>query len=279
MEDLVNLEVLRNEPVRVHETTRKQAEGAGAIAFFGEKYGDIVRVVEAGHHSVELCGGTHVSSLGTIGPLQVVSEASIGSNTRRIEAVTGEASLARFRCFERTVEEASQRLRTQPSELDLGARPAARGPARARGGAAGASRRPVAQRGGRAGGAAAQTAVRWPAGWSAAATASRRASCGTWPIAVRDHPGVEAVGLAGVTGPERVALVVATRKAPGSMPERPRSWPPALSAAAAAEHRSSRRRAAATSRASSEALVKLGEALRSPVHCRGAQSVDDQAAP
>ena len=67
VEDLVNSEVLRNEPVRVHETTRKQAEAAGAMAFFGEKYGEIVRVVEAGHHSVELCGGTHVSSLGTIG--------------------------------------------------------------------------------------------------------------------------------------------------------------------------------------------------------------------
>ena len=52
----MNSEVLRNEPVRVHETTRKQAEAAGAMAFFGEKYGEIVRVVEAGHHSVELCG-------------------------------------------------------------------------------------------------------------------------------------------------------------------------------------------------------------------------------
>ena len=76
-----------------------------------------MRVVEAGHDSVELCGGTHVGALGTIGPLQVVSEASIGSNTRRIEAVTGKASLARLRFFEHTVEEARKRLRTQPAEL------------------------------------------------------------------------------------------------------------------------------------------------------------------
>ncbi len=117
VEDLVNAEVIRNEPVRTYETSRKQAEGAGAIAFFGEKYGEVVRVVEAGHDSVELCGGTHVSALGTIGPLQVVSEASIGSNTRRIEAVTGAASLARLHFFERTVEQTAQRLRSQPSDL------------------------------------------------------------------------------------------------------------------------------------------------------------------
>ena len=126
VEDLVNAEVLRNEPVRTYETTRKEAESAGAIAFFGDKYGEVVRVVEAGHDSVELCGGTHVSALGTIGPLQVVSEASIGSNTRRIEAVTGKASLGRLRFFERAVEEAAERLRAQPAELAFGGRPAAR---------------------------------------------------------------------------------------------------------------------------------------------------------
>ncbi len=217
-EDLVNSEILRNEPVRVHETTRQEAEGAGAMAFFGEKYGDIVRVVEAGDHSVELCGGTHVNALGTIGPLQVVSEASIGSNTRRIEAVTGEASLARLRLFERTVEEAAQRLRTQPMDLPsaldrlLASQRALEEQLRtlrseqlrneadvlaAEAGGAGAT-----------GGSATGRVVGRRDGLEAGELRDLA-------IAVRDHPGVEAVGLAGVTGPERVALVVAARKGSG----------------------------------------------------------------
>ncbi|MGO9963796.1 MAG: alanine--tRNA ligase [Acidimicrobiales bacterium] len=216
VEDLVNREVLRNEPVRVHETTRKQAEAAGAMAFFGEKYGDIVRVVEAGHHSLELCGGTHVSSLGTIGPLQVVSEASIGSNTRRIEAVTGEASLARFRSFQRSVEEASQRLRTQPAELTTAVDRLL------------ASQRTLEEqlRTLRAdelrkdADALAAAAVAAAPGPMAGRVVGRRDGLEAnelrdLAIAVRDHAGVEAVGLAGVTGPERVALVVATRKGSG----------------------------------------------------------------
>ena len=92
IEQLVNAETLRNERARVFETTKVEAEAMGAIAFFGDKYGDMVRVLEAGP-SIELCGGTHVSATGDIGLLKVVSEASIGSNLRRIEAITGKSSV------------------------------------------------------------------------------------------------------------------------------------------------------------------------------------------
>jgi len=89
IEDLANHEILDNAPVRHYETTKDFAEQLGAIAFFGDKYGDIVRVLEAGPRSTELCGGTHVRATGDIGPVKIISEGSIGSNMRRIEAVTG----------------------------------------------------------------------------------------------------------------------------------------------------------------------------------------------
>ncbi len=93
IETLANGETLRNTPTRIFETTKDEAEALGAIAFFGDKYGDIVRVLEAGP-SIELCGGTHVRATGDIGTIKVVSESSIGSNLRRVEAVTGAASVA-----------------------------------------------------------------------------------------------------------------------------------------------------------------------------------------
>ena len=96
IEALANAEIISDAPVRHYETTKEHAGALGAIAFFGDKYGDLVRVLEAGEHSIELCGGTHVHALGFIGPIKIVSEGSIGANLRRIEAVTGEGALARI---------------------------------------------------------------------------------------------------------------------------------------------------------------------------------------
>jgi alanyl-tRNA synthetase len=114
IEQLANREVLRNERVRAYETTMAEAQAMGAIAFFGDKYGDVVRVLEAGTNSLELCGGTHVRALGDIGTIKIVSEGSIGSNLRRIEAVTGESSVALLQRDERTLAEASRMLGTTP---------------------------------------------------------------------------------------------------------------------------------------------------------------------
>jgi alanyl-tRNA synthetase len=114
---LANAEVISDAPVRHYETTKEHALGIGAIAFFGEKYGDLVRVLEAGEHSVELCGGTHVHALGFIGPIKIVSEGSIGSNLRRIEAVTGEAAFELVRREEELLARAAAMLQVRPDEL------------------------------------------------------------------------------------------------------------------------------------------------------------------
>ncbi len=111
---------------------RREAEALGALAFFEDKYGERVRVVRAGVHSTELCGGTHVDALGMMGPITIVSEGSIGSNTRRIEAVTGTSSLALLGESRRTVEEAARLLRVEPGGVLAGAAEGARSPARRR---------------------------------------------------------------------------------------------------------------------------------------------------
>ena len=122
IEDLANHEILSNDPVHHYETTKANAEQLGAIAFFGDKYGDIVRVLEAGRHSTELCGGTHVRALGDIGPVKIVREESIGSNLRRIEAVTGTGPIDRLRREEELVDSVAQLLNVPREDLVEGAR-------------------------------------------------------------------------------------------------------------------------------------------------------------
>jgi alanyl-tRNA synthetase len=117
IEDLANFEVLTDAPVRHYETTMAEAQALGAIAFFGDKYGDVVRVLEAGDNSIELCGGTHVHALGFIGPIKIVSEGSIGSNLRRIEAVTGDGALEYIHEEEAMLRRAGALLRATPKEV------------------------------------------------------------------------------------------------------------------------------------------------------------------
>ena len=117
IEDLVNAELLTNGECLHYETTMEQAQKVGAIAFFGDKYGDNVRVLEAGDHSLELCGGTHVNALGDIGHLRIISENSVGSNIRRVEAVTGLATVERLQDSEQLIAEMGELLNSSPDEI------------------------------------------------------------------------------------------------------------------------------------------------------------------
>ena len=94
VEDIVNAEVRRNVAAEVREMAYKEAIEFGAMALFGEKYGDQVRVLKMGEFSTELCGGTHVGRTGDIGLFKIVGESGVAAGIRRIEAVTGEGALA-----------------------------------------------------------------------------------------------------------------------------------------------------------------------------------------
>jgi alanyl-tRNA synthetase len=105
MEYLVNRRLADDQPVRAYETTLEFARSQGAIALFGEKYGDIVRVVEVGDYSVELCGGTHVRHTGEVALVRLLHEASIGSGFRRVEAMTGLDALKHINTERRLLQE------------------------------------------------------------------------------------------------------------------------------------------------------------------------------
>jgi alanyl-tRNA synthetase len=121
IEALANSETLRNEGVRAFETTKNEAESLGAIAFFGDKYGEVVRVLEAGN-SIELCGGTHVRATGDIGIIKIIGESSIGSNLRRIEAVTGANTLTLLQRDQDTLTEVAQLVGAGGDDLITGVR-------------------------------------------------------------------------------------------------------------------------------------------------------------
>ncbi|HEX8103046.1 MAG TPA: alanine--tRNA ligase [Solirubrobacteraceae bacterium] len=113
VEDRVNAEILAGRPVRALTTTLEEARSLGAMALFGEKYGDVVRMVEIGDGSWsrELCGGTHVRNSAEIGVFRVVSETSSAANVRRIEAVTGPVAVEMLRRHDRELHAAATALR------------------------------------------------------------------------------------------------------------------------------------------------------------------------
>jgi alanyl-tRNA synthetase len=119
IEDLVNEHVLANKEVKTDVMDLDAAVNAGAMALFGEKYGDSVRVVsiEDGGFSKELCGGTHVRRTGDIGLFKVVTEGSVAAGTRRIEAITGEGVLSQLREASGKLAQLSAALRAKPDEL------------------------------------------------------------------------------------------------------------------------------------------------------------------
>jgi alanyl-tRNA synthetase len=114
VEDSANGRVIEDARVRTFEVSRHEAEELGALAFFGEKYGEQVRVVEAGDFSRELCGGTHVEATGQIGPVVVVGESSIGSNVRRVEAYTGSQAFRYLSELRAELTGVAHRLRVRP---------------------------------------------------------------------------------------------------------------------------------------------------------------------
>jgi len=117
VERLMNQQILANAEVGSETTDLDQALSAGAMALFGEKYGDRVRVVSVPGFSRELCGGTHVGRTGDIGLCKITYEGSISAGVRRIEAITGEGALQRFQETADSMSRVAQMLRTSEPEL------------------------------------------------------------------------------------------------------------------------------------------------------------------
>jgi alanyl-tRNA synthetase len=117
IETEINRRLVANSRIKTMVTSKEEAEAMGALAFFGDKYGDVVRVVRIGEFSTEFCGGTHTSTSGQVGPLTIVSESSIGSNLRRVEALTGMAAYDYLAGVRGTLTRTGQLLRTPPEQV------------------------------------------------------------------------------------------------------------------------------------------------------------------
>ncbi|MCA1009772.1 alanine--tRNA ligase [Halobacillus halophilus] len=117
IESIVNEKVWQSIPVRIEYSSIEEAKEKGAMALFGEKYGDTVRVVQVGDYSLELCGGCHVVNTAEIGLFKIVSETGIGAGTRRIEAVTAKDAYLYMTGKETLLKQAGERLKTKPEQV------------------------------------------------------------------------------------------------------------------------------------------------------------------
>ena len=117
VESLVNEEILKNVPVTIEEMALKDAKEKGAMALFGEKYGDRVRVVSVGDFSCELCGGSHVTNTAAIGSFRILSETGTGTGVRRIEAVTGAAALQKAKADEAVIRNLASVLKVKADDV------------------------------------------------------------------------------------------------------------------------------------------------------------------
>jgi alanyl-tRNA synthetase len=117
VEALVNAEVLRNEPTQAREMPIEDAQKLGAMMLFGEKYGDVVRVLDIGS-SRELCGGTHVARTGDIGLFRIVSEGGVAAGIRRVEAVAGTVAIAQAQRDREALARVADALKAQPAEIE-----------------------------------------------------------------------------------------------------------------------------------------------------------------
>ena len=210
VEDRVNEWIKASRPVRWLEMERAEAERLGAMALFGEKYGEWVRVVEVDGVSRELCGGTHVANTAEVGIFKIASEGSSAANVRRIEALSGPAAIDWFR-------EREERLREVGELLGAPAGPARRRPPRRRAPARGRRRAPSRRR--------SSCSARRPSGWSARRPRSAASSWSSRAAPLADQKqlldlanrvqsklgGDSAVVLGGAEG-DKVALVVLVSK-------------------------------------------------------------------
>ncbi|MCK4503839.1 MAG: alanine--tRNA ligase, partial [Desulfuromonadales bacterium] len=114
----VNQQIRNNAQVESREMSADAARDAGAMALFGEKYGDVVRVVNIGAYSMELCGGTHASAAGDIGLFRILSEGGIAAGVRRIEAVTGAAALNQVQQQQQSLQRLADLVKSDPQKLE-----------------------------------------------------------------------------------------------------------------------------------------------------------------
>lgn len=117
VEELVNTEILKGQGVEIEHMKQDEAKKRGAMALFGEKYGDIVRVVSVPGFSMELCGGSHVANVGQIGMFKILSETGIAAGVRRIEAITGKAALDYANGKIKVIAEAAEKIKSHEDDL------------------------------------------------------------------------------------------------------------------------------------------------------------------